>query len=81
MELGPFSLAVWVSLETWEGPDAHLRLNQTLSLLFPTFGPIVLLAYILSRVYLTVEIFLVIPYIDPRVYQEPSFATYWPHFS
>jgi hypothetical protein len=80
MELGLFSLAAWVSLETWGGgSDAHLRLNQTLPIV-PDFWTHCT-SCILSRVYLTVEIFLVIPYIDPRVYQEPSFATYWPHFS
>jgi len=30
--------------------------------------------------YLLVEIFPVIPYMDPRVYQEPDFSNYWPHF-
>src|SRR5271155_3213015 len=68
-------------LEGIGGSDAHLRLNQALDLLFSAFGLIVLLAYILSRVYLTVKIFLVIPYMDPGVYRETKLrhllATFW----
>jgi hypothetical protein len=80
MGLGPFALAVWAGLKAWRGADAHLRLNQTMSIAFGLFGVVALLAYIMSRVYLLVEIFLVIPYMDPRVYQEPDFSNYWPHF-
>lgn len=80
MALGPFALAVWGSLKMWRGADAHLRLNQTMSIAFGVFGIAALLAYTLSRVYLLVEIILVIPYMDPAVYQELSFPSYWPHF-
>lgn len=80
MALGPFALAVWGSLKMWRGADAHLRLNQTMSIAFGVFGIAALLAYTMSRVYLLVEIILVIPYMDRGVYQEPSFPSYWPHF-
>jgi hypothetical protein len=80
MGLGPFALSVWTSLKVWGGADAHLRLNQTMSIAFAVFGVVALLAYIMSRVYLLVEIILVIPYMDPGVYQEPNFSVYWPHF-
>ena len=80
MALGPFALAVWGSLKMWRGADAHLRLNQTMSIAFGVFGVVALLAYIMSRIYLIVEIVIVIPFMDPGVYQEPSFPSYWPHF-
>ncbi|KAL8685371.1 MAG: hypothetical protein Q9218_007803, partial [Villophora microphyllina] len=80
MTLGPFALAVWAGLKIWRGADAHLRLNQTMSIAFGAFGVVALLAYGMSRVYLLIEIFLVIPYMDPDVYKEPSFPSYWPHF-
>lgn len=79
MVLGPFALAVWAGLKMC-GSDAHLRLNQTLSIGFSVLGIAVFLAYILSRVYLLVEIIQVVPYMDPRVYELPNFASYWPHF-
>ena len=79
MSLGPFALSVWAGLKTWRGADAHLRLNQTMSIAFGVFGVLALSTYIMSRVYLVVEIILVIPYMDPGVYQEPDFPTYWPH--
>lgn len=80
MGLGPFALSVWASLKAWRGPDAHLRLNQTMSIAFAIFGCVALLAYMMSRVYLLVEIIVAIPYVDPRIYQEPNFPSYWPHF-
>ena len=80
MALGPFALSVWTGLKTWRGADAHLRLNQTMSIAFGVFGVIALLAYVMSRAYLLVEIILVLPYMDPGVYQEPDFPSYWPHF-
>ena len=81
MGLGPFALAVWAGLKAWRGPDAHLRLNQTMSVAFAVSGFATLLAYIISRVYLLVETIAVIPYMDPVIYQEPKFPPYWPHFS
>ena len=80
MALGPFAMSVWIGLKSWGGADAHLRLNQTLSIAFAIFGVVALLAYIMSRVYLVVEVIIVIPYMDPGVYQEPDFPSYWPHF-
>ena len=47
--------------------------------LTPLFGCIVL--YIFSRVYLVVEVFLNLPYVDPGVYQTPSWSVYWPHIT
>ena len=51
-----------------------------MSIAFRAFGVVALLAYIMSRIYLLVEIILVIPFMDPGVCQEPSFPSYWPHF-
>jgi hypothetical protein len=79
MGLGPFALSVWAGLKAWHGADAHLRLNQSMSMAFAVFGVIALLAYVMSRVYLLVETVLVIPYMDPGVFQEPAFSVYWPH--
>jgi hypothetical protein len=50
-----------------------------MSIAFAVLGAVALLAYIMSRIYLLVEIILVIPYMDPGVYQEPRFSVYWPH--
>jgi len=73
MALGPFSLSVWAGLKTWRGADAHLRLNQTASIAFGVFRIVALLACMIPRVYLRVDIILFIPYMDPGVYWEPSF--------
>ena len=61
MALGPIALSVWAGLKAWRGAEAHLRLNQTMSIAFAIFAVVALLAYIFSRVYLLVEIILVIP--------------------
>ncbi|RDL35312.1 uncharacterized protein BP5553_07243 [Venustampulla echinocandica] len=79
MVLGPFALAIWTGLKM-RGSDAHLRLNQALSIGFSVLGIVVFLSYMMSRVYLVVEIIIVLPYVDPRVYEMPDFAVYWPHF-
>ena len=39
------------------------------------------LFYVLSRVYLVVEVFLNLPYVDPGVYQTPNWSIYWPHIT
>lgn len=80
--LGPFALSVWAGLKTWRGADAHLRPNQTASIAFGVFGVVALPTYRMSRVYLqvVVEVVLVIPYMNPGVYREPSFSSYGPHF-
>ena len=39
------------------------------------------MGYILARLYLVVEIFLAIPYVDPRVYQSLKWSNYWPHIN
>ncbi len=78
--LGPLAFSVWAGLKTWRGPDAHLRLNQAMSMTLGFFGVLASLAYAMSRVYLMVEVFLVIPYMDPGVYEVPNYAIYWPHF-
>jgi membrane protein implicated in regulation of membrane protease activity len=79
MALGPSALSVWAGLKARRGADAHLRLNQTVNIAFGKFGIVALLAYMMSRVYLLVEIILIIPYMDPGVYRVPSFPSYWPH--
>ena len=81
MTLGPFALSVWAGLKMWRGAAAHMRLNHAMSISFGIFGVLALLAYIMSRAYLLVEIILVVPYMDPGVYQEPNFGTYWPHLN
>lgn len=65
MALGPFALSLWAGLKTWRGVDVHLRLNKTMSIAFDADEVVALLAYIMSRVYLLVEIIFVIPYMDP----------------
>ena len=40
-----------------------------------------ILLYFFSRVYLIVELFLNLPYVDPRVYETPNWSIYWPHIS
>jgi hypothetical protein len=80
MGIGPFAYIVWLGLKLWRGADAHLRLDQSMSIVFGVVGVIAFVAYIMSRVYLLVEIILVIPYSDPGVYREPDFSAYWPHF-
>ena len=65
MALGPFALSLWAGLKTWRGINVHLRLNKTMSIAFSAFGVVAFLTYIMSRVYLLVEIILVIPYMDP----------------
>ena len=79
MSIGPFAFAVWLGLKLWRGADAHLRLNMSLSIAFGAIGVCAAVAYFISRVYLLVEIVLVIPYVDPGVYVEPNFGSYWPH--
>ena len=39
------------------------------------------LFYFFCRVYLIVEVFLNLPYVDPRVYETPNWSVYWPHIS
>ncbi|KAK3377234.1 hypothetical protein B0T24DRAFT_592848 [Lasiosphaeria ovina] len=80
MTVGPVSLAVWAGLKAWRGADAHLRLNQAMSIGFGLFGALMFAAYLVSRVYLVVEIVIVIPYMDPGVFHTPDFSRYWPHF-
>lgn len=80
MALGPMAFSVWASLKAWRGADAHLRLNNAISTVLGVFGILVALGYAMSRVYLIVEVFLVIPYMDTGVYEEPNYAIYWPHF-
>lgn len=79
MRLGPFALSLWAGLKAWRGADAHLQLNQTMSIGFAVFGVVAPLAYIMSRVYLLVEVILLAPYMDPRVYQQPQFSALWLH--
>ena len=79
MGLGPFALAVWAGLKAWRGADAHLRLNQSMSIIFAVFGVVALLAYLMSRIFLLVKTILVIPSMDPGVFQKPDFSVYWPH--
>ena len=38
-----------------------------------------LVLYVLSRVYLVIEIFLSLPYVDTGVYQTPNWSVYFPH--
>lgn len=80
MVLGPFAFSVWAGLKAWRGPDAHLHLNPTMSMILGILVVLVSLAYAMARVYLMVEIFFVIPYMDPGVYKMPNYAVYWPHF-
>ena len=39
------------------------------------------LLYILSRVFLIVEVFISLPHADPAVYRTPNWSAYWPHVS
>lgn len=81
MGLGPLAFSVWAGLKAWRGPDAHLHLSKAMNVILGVLGILVSLAYVMARVYLMVEIFLVIPYMDPRVYTVPNYAIYWPHFA
>ena len=38
-----------------------------------------LVLYVLSRIFLVLEVFLSLPYVDPGVYQTPNWSTYFPH--
>ncbi|KAJ4367805.1 hypothetical protein N0V86_009641 [Didymella sp. IMI 355093] len=80
ISIGPFAYAVWLGLKLWRGADAHLRLNQSLSIIFGVLGVTALIMYVFSRVYLIIEILLVVPFVDSRVYEEAELSAYWPHF-
>ena len=45
-----------------------LHLGQAISISFAALGGLILLSYVILRVDLVVEVFVVIPYIDPGVY-------------
>ena len=77
--LGPFAFTVWAGLKTWRGPDAHLNLSLPWSIFLGVITTISFIAYVISRVYLVVEVFAVIPYMDPGVYKMPEYSIYWPH--
>ena len=77
--LGPLAFCVWAGLKAWRGPGAHLTLSKITGSALGVAALLVSLAYAASRVYLVVEAVLVIPYLDPSVYQEPDYAVYWPH--
>lgn len=77
--LGPFAFIVWAGLKGWRGPDAHLNLSLGWSVAMGIVTSAAFLAYVLSRVYLVVEAFVVIPYMDPGVYEMPKYAVYFPH--
>lgn len=51
-------------------------------LLMMIYVPLVLgppIFYLACRIYLIVEVFLNVPYMDPRVYQTPNWTQYWLH--
>ena len=77
--LGPFAFIVWAGLKCWRGPDAHLNLSPAWSIILGVITAMGFLSYVISRLYLVIEVFAVIPYMDPGVYKMPEYSTYWPH--
>ena len=79
--LGPLAFALWAIMKLVRGPDAHLNLNMAMSAVgLCLFVVPALLAYAAARIYLVVEVFYVLPYMDPGVYEMPRYSLYWPHF-
>ncbi|KAL6354465.1 hypothetical protein LRP88_11802 [Fusarium phalaenopsidis] len=76
LTVGPLGMVMWVGLRVWRGADAHLRLNRAMSVGFGAFGIVLFVAYMASRVYLIVEVVLVIPYLDPGVYKTLALSEY-----
>lgn len=73
-------MLMWVGLKPWRSADAHLRLNQAMSIRSGAFEVVLFVAYMASRVYLIVEVVLVIPYLDPGVYKPLALSEYRPQF-
>ena len=53
-------------------------LQLVIFVLFPA-GLAIIPLYVVSRVFLVVEIFLSLPYVDPGVYSTPNWSLYFPH--
>ncbi|KAJ5774279.1 hypothetical protein N7457_009175 [Penicillium paradoxum] len=77
---GPLGFVIWAGLKVWRGPDAHLTLSLGWSVLLMIITALAFVAYATARMYLVVEVFVMIPYMDPAVYKLPEYAAYWPHF-
>lgn len=72
----PSGFALWLWLLLYE---VDLRFNQTMSIVPGVCIIFALLAHMMSRVYLLIEINLVEPYADPGDYRVPSSPAYRPH--
>jgi hypothetical protein len=77
--LGPAAFVGWAGLRMWRGPDAHLRFGRAWSVVLGFVAGVAVVVYAVARVYLVVEVFVVLPYMDPEVYKLPEYAVYWPH--
>ena len=81
---GPF-VAIWSNLTqlnyNWASEEKSVRW-QLHSIRHYVFVGIELPAhvlYVLSRIFLVVEVFLSLPYVDPGVFQTPNWSIYFPH--
>ena len=70
---GPIFVLLYAHIGV-EHPLRSLKSQKLLRIL-------VLTGYILARVYLVVEVFIAIPYVDSGVYQDINWPNYWPHIN